>query len=253
MDGPGPCSATWCQDDGSIQANCSSRQQQLLDQHRTNMFPPSSISPGSNSLLGPDELDLINAFVQLESDARESTETMSKSEDSKSASYIVLDRKVQKALAGMRSQIRDLELLAEEQDSEEQAEAVEEQLDLHKAEYESLRNALMQAKLQTKFNSERLYQKQRQELLSGVTMEALHRQYRKESDLVAGTQDITDSLRRTRQVLAQQLENTAGNLDVLETTNETLSDARDELAGQKTLFKESHKQLKTLKQQSSGD
>ena len=46
-------------------------------------------------------------------------------------------------------------------------------------------------------------------------MGALQRQYVTESDAVAGAQDITSGLMRTRQVLAQQLEQTAGNMELL--------------------------------------
>ena len=55
---------------------------------------------------------------------------------------------------------------------------------------------------------------QRKELLSGAALPLLQRQMRTEPQMAEGTEGITDSLRRSRVVLTQQLEHTAGNLAV---------------------------------------
>jgi hypothetical protein len=56
---------------------------------------------------------------------------------------------------------------------------------------------------------------QRRELLSGAAVPSLLRRAENEGQLVQGASDITDSLRRTRQALAQTLEQAAGSLAVV--------------------------------------
>jgi hypothetical protein len=52
---------------------------------------------------------------------------------------------------------------------------------------------------------------QRKELLSGAVLPALQRKAGNEEQAAEGSEAITDSLRRSRMALAQQLEQTAGN------------------------------------------
>ena len=56
---------------------------------------------------------------------------------------------------------------------------------------------------------------QRTELLSGAALPALQRKPGNESEMVTTASDITASLRRTRQALAQQLDHAAANQSVM--------------------------------------
>lgn len=60
-----------------------------------------------------------------------------------------------------------------------------------------------------------LTQLQRQELLDGADLEAMKRQFQTQGDMVAGASDITESLRRSRAMMAQQLQANTGTLEVL--------------------------------------
>ncbi|GFH29344.1 uncharacterized protein HaLaN_27988, partial [Haematococcus lacustris] len=151
----------------------------------------------------------------------------------------------------MRGHIRELELLAEEQDTDDQARAVEVLLRQHKAEYESVRAAISSAKMAAKQAVDHAFAQQRKELLAGAALPTLLRKAATEQQVVQGAADITDSLRRTRQVLAQTLEQAAGNLAVVDSGNAVLADTAAELTGQQALFKEGNARLRQLKGQSS--
>jgi hypothetical protein len=64
----------------------------------------------------------------------------------------------------------------------------------------SLRLSLTTAQVAARQASEAAFAAQRAELLSGANVGALQRQYKQQADLVAGAQDISSGLVRTRQV-----------------------------------------------------
>lgn len=79
----------------------------------------------------------------------------------------------------------------------------------------SLRSALTAARMAAKKATEAAFAQQRRELLAGAELPVLQRKPESEAQVAEGAAAITDSLRRTRQVLAAQLEHTAGNLELL--------------------------------------
>ena len=56
---------------------------------------------------------------------------------------------------------------------------------------------------------------QRLELLAGASVPALQRQYQSTAEAAAGSAAVTDSLKRTRAMLAQQLDQTSATMSVL--------------------------------------
>lgn len=56
---------------------------------------------------------------------------------------------------------------------------------------------------------------QRRELIGSVDFSQKQQKYAREQDVLDGSQDVTASLRRTRQLMMQNLEQTHGNVSVL--------------------------------------
>jgi hypothetical protein len=56
---------------------------------------------------------------------------------------------------------------------------------------------------------------QRRELIGSVDFSQKQQKYAREQDVLEGSQDVTASLRRTRQLMMQNLEQTHGNVSVL--------------------------------------
>lgn len=56
---------------------------------------------------------------------------------------------------------------------------------------------------------------QRRELIGAVDFSQRQQKFAKEQDVLEGSQDVTASLRRTRQLMMQNLEQTHGNISVL--------------------------------------
>lgn len=56
---------------------------------------------------------------------------------------------------------------------------------------------------------------QRQELIGSLDFSLRQQKIQTEQDLLYGTEDVTASLRRTRQLMMQNIEQTHGNLSVL--------------------------------------
>lgn len=96
-------------------------------------------------------------------------------------------------------------------------------LQLHKLEHEALRGAIGSAKVAVQRAVAAKLAAQRAELLAGAPPGAANgtaagaaaKPLRSEGDLLAASNDITQGLRRTRQLMAQQIETTSGNLALL--------------------------------------
>ncbi len=70
-----------------------------------------------------------------------------------------------------------------------------------------------------------------------------------EEDALYASEDVTTVLRRTRQIMAQNVEQNLANLDVLHASNSKLVHTRDELQGQKAVFKQGKGLLSVLNRQ----
>lgn len=92
---------------------------------------------------------------------------------------------------------------------------------------------------------------QRAELIGSLDYAARQRRIQSEQEMLRGQEDVTAALRRTRQAMAQSVEQQRGNLSVVGAGNAKLGGARDELRGQKEVFKKSHGLLGALKRQAT--
>jgi hypothetical protein len=76
-------------------------------------------------------------------------------------------------------------------------------LTAHVNAYNTIQQALRSAAYQQRHNAVQTAAQQRSELLGGVYAGTRRRQLANDSDLVAASEGITDSLRRTRQMLGE--------------------------------------------------
>eukprot|EP00887_Chlorella_sp_A99_P001434 scaffold8.g1434.t1 len=139
-----------------------------------------------------------------------------------------LSAAIQGRLAQIRGLTRDLDLLVEELDSDEERAGVASLLARHKAEYASLQGALKEAALAQRAVAMRSAAEQRRELLAGTDPLARQRALATEAGAVAASEGVTEGLRRTRAVLAEELSHTAATLAAMETSHATLGATRDE-------------------------
>ncbi|KAL4420075.1 hypothetical protein ABPG77_004340 [Micractinium sp. CCAP 211/92] len=160
---------------------------------------------------------------------------------------------IQDSMARIRALTRDLELEVEEMDSDDERAALAAQLVGHKREYASLQAALKDAALAQRAAALRSAQEERKELLAGGEAGLRQRRAQLEGDAVAAAQEVTGGLRRTRQVLAEELEHTSATLAAMEASHAALGRTRDEYHGQHRKLRKSKGLLRTLNWQNKSE
>eukprot|EP00850_Spirogloea_muscicola_P016256 SM000131S26686 [mRNA] locus=s131:52134:54931:+ [translate_table: standard] len=143
-----------------------------------------------------------------------------------------LNTSVQDEFVAMRRQLKDLELLSAEQDSLEECDLVETELRSCRGQYGSLRVKLRNANLQAHANEA-----------------LLAKQEATQAGMVDTAESVTDSLRRTRQLMAQEVARGGQTLAVMAESHHTLQKADEEYKGQRTLLKTTRRLLSVLQRQ----
>lgn len=82
--------------------------------------------------------------------------------------------------------------------------------------------------------------------MQGADAQIRRRQLQNDSDVVAASEGITDSLRRTRQMLNDELQHTGSTLAAMEVSHQQLHKTHDEYVGQQGLLGKSKGLLRTL-------
>ncbi|KAI3436768.1 hypothetical protein D9Q98_006180 [Chlorella vulgaris] len=164
-----------------------------------------------------------------------------------------LSLSIQGKLSQIRALTRDLELLVEELDSDEERQEVEALLAQHKAEYARIQAAFKQAALSQRTLALRSAAEERRELLTGGDAATRQRKLQTEADTVTLAEDVTGGLRRTRQVLAEELEHTGATLAAMEASHSQLAKTGDEYRGQHGRLKRSKGLLRTLNWQAKSE
>eukprot|EP00884_Botryococcus_braunii_P022194 jgi/Botrbrau1/8659/Bobra.0087s0013.1 len=180
--------------------------------------------------------DAINTYA--------STSTTDRDQAKQLQSYI------QANMAAMRARMRDMELLAEEQDTDEQAETLAIRLANHKQAYERLQNAYRAASLQVHKNTERKAIEDRKALLGSGGAPQRQLRLDTEADVVGAASNVTGSLQRTYNMLAEEFEHTNATLAAMGSSHETLRDVKGELTGQRARLKRSNQLLNKMKRHS---
>ncbi|GAB4820636.1 hypothetical protein N2152v2_007682 [Parachlorella kessleri] len=154
---------------------------------------------------------------------------------------------IQDKLSQIRALTRDLELLFEELDSDEERQQVAVLLTRHKAEYERIQQAFKGAALEQRRRAVQGAAEQRKELLAGAADPAARqRALVAQAQLVEASEGVTEGLRRTRQVLAEQLDHTSTTLAAMEQSHAQLGQTKDEYHTQAGMLKQSKGLLGTL-------
>ncbi|KAL4457832.1 hypothetical protein ABPG75_012697 [Micractinium tetrahymenae] len=193
------------------------------------------------------------ALLELEAAAHRDVQQLAATPLADKARSQKLSAAIQEKLARIRALTRDLELEVEELDSDEERAALAGQLAGHKREYAGLQAALKDAALAQRAAALRSAQEERKELLAGGEAGLRQRRAQLEGDTVAAAEEVTGGLRRTRQVLAEELEHTSATLAAMEASHTALGRTRDEYHGQHRKLRQSGGLLGTLNWQNKSE
>jgi len=93
----------------------------------------------------------------------------------------------------------------------------------------------------------------REELLGSVQASVVRKQWKNESDLVSASQKITESMKRTKNILAQELEQSGAQLAALGMSQETLTKSNKEYHSQHTKLKRAKGLISTVDWQNKSE
>ncbi|CAI9118016.1 OLC1v1019515C1 [Oldenlandia corymbosa var. corymbosa] len=114
----------------------------------------------------------------------------------------------------------------------------------------SLRLNLRHANLQAKENLKRTAQQERELLLGGGgESTARRRNLQTKAGMTSAAESITESLRRTRQLMVQEVERSASTLMTLDESTTVLSKAESEYRGHRSLLMRTRNLLSTMQRQ----
>uniref|UniRef100_A0A7S0QQL4 Sec20 C-terminal domain-containing protein n=1 Tax=Pyramimonas obovata TaxID=1411642 RepID=A0A7S0QQL4_9CHLO len=156
-----------------------------------------------------------------------------------------LTSSVRDRLALMRKYMEELDILVDEQDRKSDADLVRAEHERCTKEYQNCKRSLKEAFVS---NTVKAVEDERAALLDGSS-DAKQKQKQTEAEMEAAAEEVTTSLRRTRQLMMQEVEHTARIASVMSESNVTLEKADKEFASQNPLLKSSKRLLSYLKQQ----
>ena len=157
-----------------------------------------------------------------------------------------LERQIQNKLSKMRALRRDLELQAEEAETEEERELIAKIISAHVSRYHEVQQEIRSSTVKRRQKLGQKAMAQRQELLGGPEAVARRRQLITEGDVVAKSQGITESLRRTRQLMSEELDHTSTTLATMDASHAQLGKTRNQYLDQHGLLYRSKGLLRTL-------
>ncbi|KAK4770865.1 hypothetical protein SAY87_031397 [Trapa incisa] len=156
----------------------------------------------------------------------------------------------QDGLALLNSLQFKLDLLAPQLPSNEDVESAKSLLDSWKNHYQNLRASLRNANLQAKDNMRKAAKEERELLLGGGgESTARRRNLQTKAGMTSAAESITDSLRRTRQLMVQEVERSASTLVTFEESTGVLKKAESEYKGHRSLLMRTRNLLSTMQRQ----
>ncbi|KAL6054432.1 Vesicle transport protein S20, variant 2 [Balamuthia mandrillaris] len=126
-------------------------------------------------------------------------------------------------LKQLKARIKELKLSAEEEDSEAERKKLLHAVDCHNKELAELRLLLRKANLACKQAMEKRHVREREALLQGGEDLLRQRKARAKRDVLKAHSNITSSLRRTRQLMAQELARSSATIATLEEQSDMLN------------------------------
>ncbi|KAK4576589.1 hypothetical protein RGQ29_027221 [Quercus rubra] len=171
-------------------------------------------------------------------------------EEQNSNSLPRLNGLAQDALALLSSLQFRLDLLAPQLPTDDQVQSATALLDSWKNESHNLRQSLRNANLQAKANMRKAAQEERELLLGGGGESTIRRRnLQTKAGMTSAAESITDSLRRTRQLMVQEVERSASTLMTVEESTGVLKKAESEYKGHRSLLMRTRNLLSTMQRQ----
>ncbi|KNA08861.1 hypothetical protein SOVF_158900 [Spinacia oleracea] len=157
---------------------------------------------------------------------------------------------VQDGLAMLNSLQLKLDTLAPQLPTYDEVQSTQALLENWKQQSQSLRIALRHANLQAKENSKKTAQQERELLLGGGSEStARRRNLQTKAGMTSAAESITESLRRTHQLMAQEVDRSATTLMTFEESTGTLKKAESEYKGHQSLLMRTRNLLSTMQRQ----
>lgn len=180
-----------------------------------------------------------------------SIQNFGKSRTEKSASSLPrLNALAQDELGLLNSLQFKLDLLAPQLPSNDQVESALSLLESWKNQIQRLRSNLRNANLQAKENMRKAAKEERELLLGGGEESTIRRRnLQTKAGMTSAAETITDSLRRTRQLMVQEVERSGSTLMVFEESTGVLKKAESEYKGHRSLLMRTRNLLSTMQRQ----
>ncbi|KAL4313273.1 hypothetical protein GQ457_01G031220 [Hibiscus cannabinus] len=141
----------------------------------------------------------------------------------------------------------NLDLLAPQLPTDEEVQSAKAMLETWKSQSQSLRMSLRNANLQAKDNMRKSAQKERELLLGGGEESTVRRRnLQTKAGMTSAAESITESLRRTRQLMVQEVERSTSTLMTFEESTGVLKKAESEYKGHKSLLSRTRNLLSTM-------
>ncbi|ONK73664.1 uncharacterized protein A4U43_C04F33990 [Asparagus officinalis] len=161
-----------------------------------------------------------------------------------------LNGAAQDGMAVLRSLQFKLDLLAQQLPTEEEVQSANAILKSWKEQYQSLHMSLRNANLQAKSNIQKAAREERELLLGGGEESTIRRRnLQTKAGMTSAAESITESLRRTRQLMVQEVERSASTLETFDQSTSVLKKAESEYKGHRSLLMRTRRLLSTMRRQ----
>ncbi|XP_062108971.1 uncharacterized protein LOC133819684 [Humulus lupulus] len=156
----------------------------------------------------------------------------------------------QDCLAVLNSLQFKLDLLAPQLPTDDQVQSAKTLLESWTNRSQSLRSSLRNANMKAKDNIRKAAQEQRELLLGGGEESTIRRRnLQTKAGMTSAAEGITESLRRTRQLMVQEVDRTANILTTTDESTGVLRKAESEYKGQRSLLMRTRNLLSTMQRQ----
>ncbi|KAK4356942.1 hypothetical protein RND71_022552 [Anisodus tanguticus] len=143
-----------------------------------------------------------------------------------------------------------IDLLAPQLPFDDQVENTQSLAQSWKTHIQSLRLSLRNANLQAKANMRKAAQEERELLLGGGEESTVRRRnLQTKAGMTSAAESITESLRRTRQLMVQEVERSASTLMTVDESTGVLKKAESEYKGHRSLLTRTRNLLSTMQRQ----
>ncbi|XP_073107789.1 uncharacterized protein [Elaeis guineensis] len=161
-----------------------------------------------------------------------------------------LNGAAQDGLALLRSMQFRLDLLSQQLPTIEESQSAHSTLESWKKQYQKLHMSLRNANLQAKKNIRKAAQEERELLLGGGEESTIRRRnLQTKAGMTSAAESITESLRRTRQLMVQEVDRSANTLATFEESTSVLKKAEGEYKGHRSLLMRTRRLLSTMQRQ----